>query len=1155
MKRLPQIVTVLFLGGVLWLAVGPERGSSPEYRKTPSLSGEVPQSAPGTPSRSRFLNRAQLQKAVPATPVPVPFVRGLSQGRSEVSFQLPDGRKASGIIEMRFTDKEGNPTGVDGRLVSPGEGRFRFRLQPEGDLAGPVTGSVVMGDDPIAFRVERGADGGGWLTAFPKEDVVCQYAAPLPPTMEEPQYIPADHPVEHPVPVYQNGIVPLQSLPGAVGVIYLDFDGQEGPHEGWGDFDAEAPNLTNSQVREIWERVAEDFAPFNLNVTTDLQVYLAAPENSRQRCVVTPTDTPAPGMGGVAGSQFNSVGDVACWSFATSGKAAAEVISHEVGHTLGLYHDGRYPGETYYAGHGVDPVGWAPIMGSGLNKNLSQWSKGEYAQATEVQDDLNVIDTTNNNVDFRTDDAGATHATATPLEIFGNGDVDDEGTISRATDVDAFRFTTTGGALVLSVQPVANGPNLDVSASVYAAAGTLVTSSNPDLALDATLSANLPAGEYTVRVDGVGRGSATGSGYSDYGSVGQYTIRGTIGGTKGPSRFTIVENPAAGAVVGTPELRNDHGTSALAWSISAGNTGGLFQIHPGTGEITVAPSATFDFEALGGSWLTPPTYQLTVLVQDTGNPSLNETLTVVIAISDANEAPAITGTPLVVLARTVPGTVLGAVTASDPDQYDVPVFSIVGGDPDGQFGIDGSGRIVAAGSWEVMQPAYALVVRVTDQGGLSAETTVNVSVIPVAVDYMPGGVYRTIYDGITPSGVAALTSSATYPRAPTREVRLDEFGDRNRGASFGSTIRCWMIAPVTGNYTFWIAADNAADLYFSAGGNPSSAAKIAYNTTNSGYRNWTSSPNQKSAVVPLAAGQLCYMEARHKQDTSQESVSVAWEIKEPSGSATLVAREVIPGRYLAPHHLNYTPKVAPVAVTLLRNAYQGATVARVNAVDLNAGDTHTWTITSGNSSGIFGIDGATGRVFVANPAALAASGATSFPLTLSATDDGLPALSGSGVVTVNISNANNLSIPSGDTVVWTSGNYQYASALIEGTLHLRGDASIGISGSMVNRGVLDLIHWNGTLPSGVINEGVILDRSSVKILSSTKTEDSFQLTTPGYAGHAYQLKTADDLAGPWMDSGEPVTGTGTPSAPQVILLSAPVSGERGFYRVVVTPAP
>ena len=52
----------------------------------------------------------------------------------------------------------------------------------------------------------------------------------------QPQEIPADHPIDIPTPAYQNGIVPLQSRPDAVAVVYLDFDGENGPHQGWGDF-------------------------------------------------------------------------------------------------------------------------------------------------------------------------------------------------------------------------------------------------------------------------------------------------------------------------------------------------------------------------------------------------------------------------------------------------------------------------------------------------------------------------------------------------------------------------------------------------------------------------------------------------------------------------------------------------------------------------------------------------------------------------------------------------------------------------------------------------------------------------------------------------------------------------------------------------------
>lgn len=57
-------------------------------------------------------------------------------------------------------------------------------------------------------------------------------------------------------------------------------------------------------------------------------------------------------------------------------KYTAEAISHKVGHTLGLSHDGRItPSEEYYGGHGSGDTGWASIMGVGYYQNLPSGAK------------------------------------------------------------------------------------------------------------------------------------------------------------------------------------------------------------------------------------------------------------------------------------------------------------------------------------------------------------------------------------------------------------------------------------------------------------------------------------------------------------------------------------------------------------------------------------------------------------------------------------------------------------------------------------------------------------------------------------------------------------------------------------------------------------
>jgi len=93
--------------------------------------------------------------------------------------------------------------------------------------------------------------------------------------------------------------------------------------------------------------------------------------------------------------------------------------------------------------------------------------------------------------------------------------------------VDVFSFNTAGGSVSLTVSGAADGQNLDASIAILDASGQVIASANPDTMTDATVNATLSAGTYYLRVDGTGRGSATSDGYTDYGSLGQYTIQGT----------------------------------------------------------------------------------------------------------------------------------------------------------------------------------------------------------------------------------------------------------------------------------------------------------------------------------------------------------------------------------------------------------------------------------------------------------------------------------------------------------------------------------------------------------------------------------------------------------------------------------------------------
>ncbi|TWU31741.1 Calx-beta domain-containing protein [Novipirellula artificiosorum] len=346
----------------------------------------------------------------------------------------------------------------------------------------------------------------------------------------------------------------LHSNPGASHTVFLDFDGHVTSGTSWNSFNGGADIVTPafnttgdatladselSRIQAIWQRVAEDFIPFDVDVTTE--------EPSLDRLIKSGSGDNEWGVRvsiGGNGSWYGSAGGVAYigsfnWSSDTpvfvfednlgngNEKYTAEAITHEAGHALGLNHDGRTsPSEGYYQGHGSGATGWAPIMGVGYYKALTQWSRGEYAYANNTQDDLAII-TGNNGFGYRADDHGNTTLTASVLSA-EQGSVADSGIVERNDDVDVFTFLTDAGTVSFDVTPFERGPNLDIYAALLDATGALIVSSNPIGSLSATVSATLAAGQYFVQVNGAGQGDPASLGYSDYGSLGSYSISGSL---------------------------------------------------------------------------------------------------------------------------------------------------------------------------------------------------------------------------------------------------------------------------------------------------------------------------------------------------------------------------------------------------------------------------------------------------------------------------------------------------------------------------------------------------------------------------------------------------------------------------------------------------
>ena len=467
-----------------------------------------------------------------------------------------------------------------------------------------VRGSVQFPREHLAYEIAPQADGSTLILEKSLGAIVCD---PLPRYPDEAlRALPAGPQQAPPI---------LNSRPGAVCQLYLDFDGETVTDPAWNGGNtivAAAPNVTNAQITTIFNRVTEDWWPFDINVTTDVAKYNGAPVKKRMRCIITPTDTAAPGSGGVAYLfSFNQAGGsfsntIPCWVFNGGVVGIAEAISHELGHTMGLYHDGReVPGtghEEYFLGHGTGATSWCPIMGAGYYVNVVQWSKGEYQYANNQEDDLAIISGATNSFGYFPDDAGDTRGAAAALTVnVANGAVNQVGLIARTGDVDFYSFATMGGNATITATPAADSPNLDIALTIFDSNGVQLAANNPAGALNASATVtNLAAGGYFVRIMNSGAGANPPiDGYTNYGSLGAYTLGGTV---QNATLLPIITSP--GAAAGLRNLPFSYQITAANAPTSFTCVGALppgVTFTPGTGLIAGTPTVSGSYPVTIGA--------------------------------------------------------------------------------------------------------------------------------------------------------------------------------------------------------------------------------------------------------------------------------------------------------------------------------------------------------------------------------------------------------------------------------------------------------------------------------------------------------------------------------------------------------------------------
>lgn len=427
-----------------------------------------------------------------------------------------------------------------------------------------------------------------------------------------------------------RGAVPVSKLPvyhsrpGAKNVLYLNFSGATLKKTGWNEIsgvktltaqvfslDTDTQNFNDTEqvvMRSVWERVAEDFSPFDIDVTTE------APKKITKRTAqvlitssVMKDGATMPFSDDAAGLAFlDTFGESGAPAYYTpalvfhdqvASQAAyiTEAVSHESGHLFGLSHDGTI-NEEYYEGHGAGETSWAPIMGVGYDRNRTQWSQGEYYEANNFQDDLAIIAA---HTGWAKDEAGNDLSSANIKAAQDNGEMSVSGVLSTEDDFDIYAFSAQEGTIRFDANvfhPTSGGigNNADLRIELLDRNGKILKKAAPERGPDASLSHVADkAGMYFLRVSASGIGSPQyflPSGYTPYGSVGQYTLSANFA----PTLPAIVGRDTISVGV-LNELSYKLKLTNRAKNISVSGLPKWLKYNAKTGTFTGRPTATGTF--------------------------------------------------------------------------------------------------------------------------------------------------------------------------------------------------------------------------------------------------------------------------------------------------------------------------------------------------------------------------------------------------------------------------------------------------------------------------------------------------------------------------------------------------------------------------------
>ncbi len=178
---------------------------------------------------------------------------------------------------------------------------------------------------------------------------------------------------------------------------------------------------------------------------------------------------------------------------------------------------------------------------------------------------------------------------------------------------------------------------------------------------------------------------------------------------------------------------------------------------------------------------------------------------------------------------------------------------------------------------------YPVTLTATNASGTGA-STLTIQILAAGT-----GITRELWTGLPGPNVSDIPQTTTPGSTDNSLTTLED--NTTYGNNTGERLRGYFTAPVTGNYYFWLAANNAAELWVSDDDQFINKVRRAYivapGTAAESWSGNSAQTHQRSPWLALTAGQRYYYEVLHNVGTgnASQNVAVGW-LLDSTGQAT-----------------------------------------------------------------------------------------------------------------------------------------------------------------------------------------------------------------------------------------------------------------------------